>query len=208
MDVNTVYGLNTGIYKSTDGGKTFAGFRGTHGDNHDLWINPTNNKIIANSNDGGAAITVDGGQNWSSQDNQVTQEIYRLDLDRRWPYWVYGAQQDNGSVGVSTDGATPYIQAGPGEAGYLAVDPRNPNINYAGNYGGTLVRIDRTNGVNESVRIYEDSQTGQRALEMKYRQQWNSPIKLSLAASVGLAHDILLPGRAAVRGVRPCRATP
>ena len=179
VDVDTVYGLNTGIYKSTDGGKTFVGFPGTHGDNHDLWINPTNNKLIANSNDGGAAITADGGKTWSSQDNQTTAEIYRVEIDRRWPYWVYGAQQDNGSVGVSTDGATPYIAAGPGEAGYIAVDPRNPNINYAGNYGGTLVRIDRTSGVNESVRIYEDSQTGQRALELKYRQQWNAPIKLS-----------------------------
>ena len=179
VDVDTVYGLNTGIYKSTDGGKTFTGFRGTHGDNHDLWINPKNNKIIGNSNDGGGAITTDGGQTWSSQDNQPTAEIYRIDLDKRWPYWVYGAQQDNGSVGVSSDGQTPYIAAGPGEAGYIAVDPRNPNVNYAGNYGGTLVRIDRTNGLNESVRIYEDSQTGQRASEMKYRQQWNSPIKLS-----------------------------
>ena len=179
VEVDTVYGLNTGIYKSTDGGKTFVGFPGTHGDNHDLWINPTNNKIIANSNDGGGAVTTDGGRAWSPQDNQPTAEIYRIEYDRRWPYWVYGAQQDNGSVGVSTDGTTPFIAAGPGEAGYIAVDPRNPNINYAGNYGGTLVRIDRTNGINESVRIYEDSQTGQRASEMKYRQQWNAPIKLS-----------------------------
>ena len=179
VEIDTVYGLNTGIYKSTDGGKTFVGVQSTHSDNHDLWINPKDNKIIANANDGGAAITLDGGRTWSSQDNQPTAEIYRIDYDRRWPYWVYGAQQDNSSVGVSTDGVTPYIQAGPGEAGYIAVDPRNPNVNYAGNYGGTLVRIDRTNGTNESVRIYEDSQTGQRASEMKYRQQWNAPIKLS-----------------------------
>ena len=179
VEIDTIYGLNTGIYKSTDGGKTFTGFRGTHSDNHDWWINPKNNKIIANANDGGGAITLDGGTTWSSQDNQPTAEIYRIDTDRRWPYWVYGAQQDNGSVGVSSDGTTPYIEAGPGEAGYLAVDPRNPNVNYAGNYGGTLVRIDRTNGISESVRIYEDSQTGQRASEMKYRQQWNAPIKLS-----------------------------
>ena len=178
-DIDTVYGLNVGMLKSTDGGKTFGGFGGTHSDNHDLWINPTNNKIIANANDGGGAITTDGGATWSSQDNQPTAEIYRIDTDRRWPYWVYGAQQDNGSVGVSSDGSTPFINAGPGEAGYIAVDPRDPNINYAGNYGGTLVRINRTTGVNESVKIYQDSQTGQRALEMKYRQQWNSPIKLS-----------------------------
>ncbi len=179
VEIDTVYGLNTGIYKSTDGGKTFAGFPGTHGDNHDFWINPTNNKIIGNANDGGGAVSQDGGRTWSAQDNQPTAEIYRIETDRRWPYWVYGAQQDNGSVGVSTDGSTPYIAAGPGEAGYIAVDPRNPNVNYAGNYGGTLVRIDRTNGTNESVRIYEDSQTGQRASEMKYRQQWNAPIRLS-----------------------------
>ncbi|MBP8274584.1 MAG: glycosyl hydrolase, partial [Acidobacteria bacterium] len=178
-EIDTVYGLNVGNFKSTDGGKTFAGFSGTHSDNHDLWINPTNNKIIANANDGGGAITTDAGRTWSSQDNQPTAEIYRIETDRRWPFWVYGAQQDNSSVGVSTDGTTPYIGVGPGEAGYIAVDPRNPNVNYAGNYGGTLVRIDRTNGLNESVRIYYDSQTGQRASEMKYRQQWNAPIKLS-----------------------------
>jgi photosystem II stability/assembly factor-like uncharacterized protein len=179
VEVDTVYGLNVSMFKSTDGGKTFVGFRGTHSDNHDLWINPTNNKTIANSNDGGAAITLDGGNTWSSQDNQPTAEIYRLETDRRWPYWVYGAQQDNGSVGLSSSGNGDFIAVGPGESSYIAVDPRNPNVNYAGNYGGTLVRIDRTNGTTESVRIYADSQTGQRASEMKYRQQWNAPIRLS-----------------------------
>ncbi len=180
VDIDTVYGLNVGMFKSTDGGKTFVGFQGTHSDNHDIWINPKNSKSIIIANDGGASITQTGAAPWTEQENQHTAEIYRIELDRRWPYWVYGAQQDNNTVGVSTDGSTPFISVpGGGESGYVAVDPRNPNIAYSGNYGGSISRADRTSGVTESVRIYHDSQTGQRALEMKYRQQWNSPIRLS-----------------------------
>ena len=95
VDVDTVYALNTAAYKSTDGGKTFPGAGiPLHGDNHDLWINPTNNKTMIEANDGGVGVTVNGAT-WSTQNNQMTQEIYRIDVDTRWPYWVYGAQQDN-----------------------------------------------------------------------------------------------------------------
>ena len=179
VDVDTVYALNTSAYRSTDGGKTFGGAGiNLHGDNHDLWINPTNNKTMIESNDGGAGISVNGGA-WSTQNNQMTEEIYRIDVDTRWPYWVYGAQQDNSSVGVPSSNVGEYIEAGGGESGYLAVDPRNANVNYAGNYGGFLTRNDRYAGISENVRVYADSETGQRAMDMKYRFQWNAPIKLS-----------------------------
>jgi photosystem II stability/assembly factor-like uncharacterized protein len=180
VDPDTVYATNTGAFKSTDGGKTWTGVRAPHGDNHDWWINPLNNKAMIESNDGGAAISLDGGQSWSTENNQPTAEIYRIGVDTRWPYWVYGAQQDNSSVAVpSTNLGQPMLDAGPGEAGYLAIDPRNFNVVYAGNYGGFLVRTDRANGVADSIRVYADEETGQRAADMKYRFQWNAPIRLS-----------------------------
>jgi photosystem II stability/assembly factor-like uncharacterized protein len=179
VDVDTVYGLNVGAFRSTDGGKTFgsAGIQ-SHSDYHDIWINPTNNKNIIVGNDGGAAIST--GTGWSGQDNQPTAEMYRASVDNRYPYWVYGGQQDNNTSGVPSANNQPYIASmGGGESGHVAVDPRDANINYAGNYGGAIQRMDRNTGASENVRVYADSQTGQRAADMKYRFQWNAPIRIS-----------------------------
>ena len=179
QQVDTVYGLNVGAVKSTDGGKTFTGFQGTHSDKHDLWINPTNNQYMIEANDGGVSVTTNGGQTWSTQNNQPTAEIYRVTADTRWPYWVYGAQQDNSTIAVPSSNVGETYAVGGGESGHIAVDPRDYNIVYAGNYGGSLSRIDRKFGTSENVKIYADSQTGQRAADMKYRQQWNTPIRIS-----------------------------
>src|SRR5262249_1006939 len=100
VDKDLVYATNTGADKATHGGKTWSGLPTPHSDNQDWWINPQNNKSMVESNDGGANVSQDGGQSWSSINNQPTQEIYRLSVDTRWPYYVYGAQQDNSSVGV------------------------------------------------------------------------------------------------------------
>jgi photosystem II stability/assembly factor-like uncharacterized protein len=180
VDVDTVYALNTGALKSTDGGKTFsnAGIQ-AHGDHHDLWINPTNNKALINSNDGGATVSIDGGRTWSTQQNQPTAELYRLEVDKRWPYYVYAAQQDSGTIAAPSSNNGDTYGVGGGESGYIAVDPRNYNLIYAGNYGGSISRMDRYNGVNENIRAYADEETGQRASDMKYRFQWNAPIRLS-----------------------------
>jgi photosystem II stability/assembly factor-like uncharacterized protein len=179
QNADTAYAVNTGAFKTTDGGKTWTGIQTPHGDNHDFWINPTNNQILINGNDGGANVSTDGGRTWSTQNNQPTAELYRLETDTRWPYWVYASQQDNSNIAVpSTGNAEPFSVAG-GESGYIAVDPRNNNIIYAGNYGGTIQRTDRYSGVSESVRVYADEETGQRAADMKYRFQWNAPIRLS-----------------------------
>jgi len=179
-DKDLVYATNTGAFKSTDGGAHWTTLSPRHGDNHDWWINPKNPKAMIESNDGGASVSTDGGQTWSTEDNQPTQEIYRLAVDTRWPYWVYGAQQDNSSVAVpSTNQGQPNLQAGPGEAGYLQVDPRDPGVVYAGNYGGLVVRSDATAGIQDNIRVYADVETGQRAADMKYRFQWNAPIRLS-----------------------------
>ncbi|MGA2260776.1 MAG: glycosyl hydrolase [Acidobacteriota bacterium] len=180
IEPDTVYATNTGAYKSTDGGKTFTTLRTPHGDNHDWWINPINNRAMVESNDGGANVSLDGGQTWSTVNNQPTAEIYRIEVDTRWPYWVYGAQQDNSTVGVPSNNVGEIIPSvGGGESGYIAVDPRNYNIIYAGSYGGEITRQDRGLGITEDVRPYADSETGQRAADLKFRFQWNAPIRLS-----------------------------
>jgi hypothetical protein len=179
VEADTVYAQNTGAYKSTDGGKTFATIRTPHGDNHDWWINPKNNQAMVEGNDGGACVSLDGGQSWSTENNQPTAEIYRIEIDNRWPYWVYGAQQDNNTIAVPSNNVGETYGVGGGESGYIAVDPRNYNIIYAGSYGGALSRMDRSLGISENVRVYADSETGQRAADMKYRFQWNAPIRLS-----------------------------
>jgi photosystem II stability/assembly factor-like uncharacterized protein len=179
QQVDTAYAVNTGSYKSTDGGKTWSGMGTPHGDNHDFWINPTNNKILINGNDGGANVSTDGGQTWSTQNNQMTAELYRIETDTRWPYWVYASQQDNSNIAVPSNNLGETFSVAGGESGYMAVDPRNANIIYAGNYGGTIERTDRYSGISESVRVYADEETGQRAADMKYRFQWNAPIRMS-----------------------------
>jgi photosystem II stability/assembly factor-like uncharacterized protein len=183
VDVDTVYGLNVGAAKSTDGGKTFgnAGIQ-SHSDYHDMWINPTNNKIMIVGNDGGGTVSTGvAGPNglWSGQENQPTSEIYRVTTDNRYPYWVYGAQQDNSTTAVPSQGNEATYSVGGGESGYIAVDPRDHGIVYAGNYGGAISRTNTRMGLSESVRVYADSQTGQRAADMKFRFQWNSPILIS-----------------------------
>ncbi len=179
QQADTVYALNTGMYRSTDGGKSFQSMQTPHGDNHDLWINPTNNQSMIESNDGGANVSSDGGRTWSTQLNQPTAEIYRISVDDRWPYWVYGAQQDNSTVALPSQGNEAFYGVGGGESGYIAVDPRNHDIVYAGSYGGAISRMDRYRGIQENVRPYADEETGQRAADVKYRFQWNAPIRLS-----------------------------
>ena len=101
-DENTVYVLNAPAMKSTDGGKTFQNVRTPHGDNHDLWINPHDNQIMINANDGGANVSFNGGRTWSTQQNQPTAQFYRVITDNRFPYYVYGGQQDNSSVAIAS----------------------------------------------------------------------------------------------------------
>lgn len=179
VDADTVYVLNVGAFKSTDGGKTFpsAGIN-SHSDYHDIWINPTNNQAIVVGNDGGGTVSVNKSP-WTQQENQPTSEIYRLSVDTRTPYWVYGAQQDNNTVAVPSQGNDATYGVGGGESGHIAVDPRDYNIVYAGNYGGLISRIDRKFGTSDNVKVYADLETGQQALDMKYRFQWNSPIRIS-----------------------------
>ncbi|MBS1795351.1 MAG: glycoside hydrolase [Acidobacteria bacterium] len=154
-DPDTVFVANVASYKSTDGGRTFTGFKGAPGgdDYHRIWINPTNPDIMLFATDQGATITVNGGATWSSWYNQPTAQFYHVITDDQWPYWVYGGQQESGSAGVASRGDTGAIIArdwrtvGVEEYGYVAPDPLDPNIIY----GGKLTRFDKRTGQVQNI---------------------------------------------------------
>jgi photosystem II stability/assembly factor-like uncharacterized protein len=187
VDENTVYGLNTGFYKSVDGGKTFEQrIEVPHGDNHDLWLDPDDPLNMINANDGGANVSFDGGKSWSTQRNQPTAEIYRVVVDEQWPYRVYGAQQDNSTISVPMRGGSGFGQVVPDwysvggcESGHIAVDPRDPDVIYAGCYGGSIERTNRKTGEVREILHYPQLQLGSAPRDLKYRFQWNAPIRLS-----------------------------
>ena len=180
-----VYVLNTGMYRSNDGGKTFNPIRVPHGDNHDLWIDPDDPDRMINSNDGGANVSFNGGRTWSSVMNQPTAQFYRVITDDRTPYWIYGAQQDNSTVAIASRGrgrgidAGDWYSVGGGESGWIAPKPGDPNIVYAGSYGGHIDRNDHKLGQNRQVMAWPQNAIGQAAKDVKYRFQWNAPIVVS-----------------------------
>ena len=182
---DTVYILNTGVYRSNDGGKTFGALRVPHGDNHGLWIDPTNPKRLINGNDGGATISTDGAQNWTSVYNQPTAQFYHVVADNRFPYYIYGAQQDNSTVGIasaSPDGSIDrpdWYDVGGGESGYIAPDPTDSQIVYAGSYGGEISRYDHRTGETQAVNPWPINPIGWAAADVKHRFQWTEPIVFS-----------------------------
>jgi len=185
QDINTVYVLNTGLWRSIDGGKTFDFIRAPHGDHHDLWIHPDNTQVLINANDGGANISYNGGRSWSTQRNQPTAEMYRVTVDQRFPYHVYGCQQDNSCVAVpsrtsssSIDWGDWYVIGGC-ESGHVAVDPGDPNITYSGCYGGQIGRYDYSTDQEREITDYPQLAIGQAPRDLKYRFQWNAPIRIS-----------------------------
>ena len=182
---NTVYVLNTGAYRSTDGGKTFDRVPAPHGDNHGLWIDPTNPERLINGNDGGATISVDGGKTWSTEYNQPTAQFYHVATDNRFPYYMYGAQQDNTTVGIASASPngeidrTDWYDVGGGESGYIAPDPTDPQIVYAGSYGGEITRYDHHTGQEQAVNPWPVNPIGWAAADVKHRFQWTEPIVFS-----------------------------
>ncbi|RME36271.1 MAG: glycosyl hydrolase [Planctomycetota bacterium] len=183
QDADTVYVLNVRFGKSTDGGKTFRFIRVPHGDNHDLWIAPEDNRRMINGNDGGANITFNGGVSWSRQDNQPTAQFYHVTTDTQFPYRVYGAQQDNSTVSISSRALLgwreEFYSVGGGESGYIAPDPRDPQIVYAGSYGGYLTRYDHRTRRTRNISVWPVNPMGWGAAELKYRFQWTFPILIS-----------------------------
>ena len=177
----TVYVLNTGFYKSIDGGRTLTGIRVPHGDNHDLWIDPTNPLRMIEANDGSANVSYDGGKSWSDQDIP-TGQFYHVLVDNQFPYHIYGAQQDNSTVGIAsrTTGfgitRTDWFDVGGGESGYIAVSRKDPSIIYAGSYDGYLTRYDKRTDQMEDINAWPDNPMGGGADSAKYRFQWTYPI--------------------------------
>lgn len=182
-DEETVYVNNVAFWKSTDGGKNFSSIPVLHGDNHDLWINPDNTSIMIHSNDGGSHVTYNGGATWSTLFNQPTAEFYRVAVDNEFPYRVYGCQQDNTSISVTSAprGGVSHLMdwiTWGGESGYVAVDPREQII-YSGNYTGELHRFDVKRGHSRVVTHYPQLHDGLPLYNVKYRYQWNAPILIS-----------------------------
>lgn len=184
-DVNTVYVLNVRYHKSTDGGKTFSTFNAPHGDHHDLWIAPENSNRMIIGDDGGAQISYDGGDTWSTYYNQPTAQFYRVTTDNDFPYRIYAAQQDNSTIRIRHRSDGEYISendwestAG-GESAHIAVDPLNNNIVYGGSYGGYLTRVNHEKNTTRAINVWPDNPMGYGAEGMKYRFQWNFPIIFS-----------------------------
>jgi photosystem II stability/assembly factor-like uncharacterized protein len=182
---DTVYVLNTGFYKSVDGGRSYTSIAVPHGDNHDLWIAPNDPNRMINSNDGGANVSVNGGKTWTEQD-QATAQFYRVALDNDFPYHVYGAQQDNSTVRIASRtnedsiGFSDWYDVGGGESGHIVPDPRNSEIVYAGSYGGLITRYNHRTRQQRNVNPWPDNPMGHPASDLKYRFQWNFPIAISL----------------------------
>ena len=181
-----VYCLNTGFYKSVDGGKTFdITIKVPHGDNHDLWIDPNNPDRMINSNDGGANVSVNGGKTWTEQD-YITTQLYHVMATSDVPYHVAGAQQDNSTVAVPSDNwghmqaGGPnhgwYYEVGGGESGWITQHPVNKDIFYAGSQGALLTRYDRSNGQSRDIQVYPRFFSGEPANALPERWQWTFPI--------------------------------
>lgn len=179
-----VYVLNTGMYHSNDAGKTFRPIRVPHGDNHGLWIDPHDPNRMIESNDGGANVSTNGGASWTNQAGQPTAQFYHVVTDNRFPYYLYGSQQDNSSVAIASAASggidrTSWYSVGGGESGYIAPDPRDPEIVYAGSYGGEITRYDHRTGQTKNVTPWPINPIGAAAADQKYRFQWTEPIVFS-----------------------------
>ena len=185
------YVMNYQSWRSTDGGKTFIAFPTPHGDTHDLWIDPQNPKRMIEGNDGGACVSFNGGQTWSTIYNQPTAQFYHVIADNRTPYWVYGSQQDNSAItlpNLSTHGAinaNEWEEPGGGESGYITFRPDNPEVVFAGAIGsgaghGRLIAYDRRTGQKRNITVYPEIHgMGAGAIDHKYRFQWTFPLFVS-----------------------------
>ncbi len=184
-NADAVYVLNVAFFRSGDGGKTFDPIRTPHGDNHDLWIDPNEPGRMIEGNDGGATVTFNGGVSWSSLLNQPTAQFYRVTTDDRFPYRVFGAQQDNTTVEILS--RTRGRSIGPGdwhavggcESGWIAPKPGDPDVSFAGCYGGAIDRYDFRTGEKRNVVAWPQLAVGQAPKDLKYRFQWNAPILIS-----------------------------
>jgi photosystem II stability/assembly factor-like uncharacterized protein len=183
---DVVYVLNTGAFRSADGGKSFELMPAPHGDHHALWIDPMDTRRLINGSDGGASISMDGGKAWTAPYNQPTAQFYHVAVDNRWPYRVYGAQQDNSTIAIASRdddgviGRQDWYEVGGGESGFIAPDPKDPDVVYANSDSGQMTRYDhRTNNMRD-VSVYPLDVSGNGAANLQFRLQWTEPLFVSL----------------------------
>ena len=191
QDADTAWVLNYGAWKSVDGGRTWTEVNTPHGDNHDLWIDPRSPRRMIEGNDGGACVSYNGGETFSTIYNQLTSQFYHLTTDTQFPYRVYGTQQDNSAISVpsrSHKGAIPWgdcYTTGSSESGYIVVDPTNPNIVISGAIGsspgggGNMLRYDHSTGQVRIITVWPEMNTGFGPVDARYRFQWTYPIQFS-----------------------------
>ncbi len=185
QDEDVVYVLNVQFHKSKDGGKSFESISTPHGDHHDLWIAPEDPKRMVVADDGGAQVTYDGGETWSTYHNQPTAQYYRVTTDDHFPYRIYVAQQDNSTQRILHRSPSNKIRERDWEStagcecGHIAIDPRNNEVVYGGCYDGYISRLDHRNHLSRVISVYPDLPMGWGAEGMKYRFQWNFPIFIS-----------------------------
>ncbi len=185
QDENTVYVMNTGLYRSVDGGSDWESIRVPHSDVHDLWIRPDDPEAMVVANDGGAQVSLTGGRSWTTMNNQPTSEFYRLEVDNQFPYRLYGAQQDNSTISVSSRGngfdESDWFSVGGAESGHISVHPHpdSAHIVWAGNYIGQIDRSNLETGERRNMIIYPQMGDGVAPRDALYRFQWNAPILMS-----------------------------
>ena len=184
-DEDICYVMNVSYHKSKDGGKTFQSYNAPHGDHHDLWIAPEDNQRMIIADDGGAQVSFDAGENWTTYHNQPTAQYYRVVTDNHFPYRIYGAQQDNSTQRVAhrTDGFSigerDWEPTAGGESGHIAVDPLDNDVVYGGSYDGLLTRVNHATAEERNINAWPDNPMGHGAEGAKYRFQWNFPIFFS-----------------------------
>jgi photosystem II stability/assembly factor-like uncharacterized protein len=182
--VDTVYAENTGLFRSTDGGRTFNLLPARHGDHHGVWIDPTDPDRIIEASDGGASVSFDGGKSWTTQDNQPTAQFYHVAVDNRFPYYVYGAQQDNSSVAVASmddEGAIverDWYSTEGGESGFQLADPRDADIVY-GTAENLIDRFNKHTMQAQVISAWPIDASGHAAADLEHRFNWTSPLAMS-----------------------------
>jgi len=183
-NANTLYAVNTGLLRSTDGGKSFQLLPARHGDHHQLWLDPDDPTRMIDASDGGASISLDNGKTWSTQNNQPTASFYHVSADNQFPYNIYGAQQDNSSIGIASyndEGAITikdWYDVGGGECGFIVADPRDPNIIYS-NSENEIGRFDKKSQQLRVISVWPVDASGHAASDLKYRFNWTSPLIMS-----------------------------
>ena len=194
-----LYVLSAPALRSKDGGKTWENLYGTHGDYHDLWINPQNPNNLIIANDGGAAISINQGKTWSTQSNMPTAQFYRINTDNLFPYHVYGGQQDNTSVRIAHRefgsygiGTSSWSASAGGESAFLAFDPNDPRYVMGGSYQGSIEVYDSKAKAGTNVMAAPIQYLAMDAKDMKYRYNWNAPIIRSMHEANSYYHGAQL----------------